>query len=228
MTPITVHHLDNSRSHRVLWLLEEMGLPYAIELYRRDKKTMLAPPELKRLHPLGKAPIVTDGELVLAESGFIVETLSERYAAQSAIPLVPPAGSPDFYRHRYWMHYAEGSAMPPLLLKLVSNRIANAPVPFFVRPLVKAISKKLDKGFIDGQLALHFDHIEHALTERHFFGGASLSGADIMMSFPVEAGAGRVGVTASRPHIARWLETIRARPAYQRALEKGGPLTLGF
>jgi glutathione S-transferase len=221
---ITVHHLDNSRSHRVLWLLEELGVPYEIKLYKRNKKTMLAPPELKLVHPLGKAPVVTDGDLVLAESGNIIETLIERYGPH----LAPSRDSADFARFRYWLHYAEGSAMPPLLLKLVSSKIATAPVPFFIKPIVKTIAKKLDKDFVDPQLDLHFDHIDQALSQSAFFAGEQLSGADIMMSFPVEAAAGRVNATAGRPNLARWFAAIKSRPAYQRATEKGGPLTLGF
>jgi glutathione S-transferase len=221
---ITVHHLDNSRSHRVLWLLEELDVPYEIVFYKRDPKTMLAPRELRAIHPLGKSPVVTDGDLVLAESAHIIETLIERHGPH----LMPDRSSPDFIRYRYWLHYAEGSAMPPLLLKLVSNRIANAPVPFFIKPIVKTIAKKLDKDFVDPQLKLHFDHIEHALSERPFFAGDKLTGADIMMSFPAEAAAGRIEAASGRPHLARWLAAIKQRPAYLRALEKGGPLTLGF
>lgn len=220
---LTLHHLDNSRSHRILWLLEELGVDFRIAEYKRDKKSMLAPPELRAIHPLGKSPVVTDGDRVLAESGFIVETLIERYGPG----LAPPRGTPDHDRYRYWMHYAEGSAMPPLLLKLVSHRIATAPVPFFVRPIVKTIAKTLDKQFIDAQLALHFDHMEAALAASPYFAGEAFTGADIMLSFPVESGAGRIGATRTRPRLAQWLATVKARPAYQRAVEKGGALSLG-
>lgn len=218
---LTLHHLENSRSHRILWLLEELGVPYELAQYRRDKRTMLAPPELKAIYPLGKSPIVTDGDTVLAESGHIVETLIERYGPH----LAPPRDTAAFLQYRYWLHYAEGSAMPPLLLKLISGKIATAPVPFFVRPIVKTIAKKLDTGFIDAQLKLHFDHIESHLAGRDFFAGDALSGADIMMFYPVEAGAGRVGALETRKNLARWLAAMRARPALVRALAKGGPLS---
>lgn len=221
---LTLHHLENSRSHRIIWLLEELGVDYRIVEYKRDKKTMLAPPELKKIHPLGKSPVITDGDTTLAESGFIVETLIERHGPQ----LAPPPGSPAHLRYRYWMHYAEGSAMPPLLLKLVSHKIATAPVPFFVRPIVKTIARTLDKQFIDAQLTTHFDHMEHELGANPFFAGDQFTGADIMMSFPVEGGSGRIGALTTRPNLARWLAAMKARPAYQKALEKGGPLSLGL
>lgn len=225
---LTLHHLENSRSHRILWLFEELGLEYRIVEYKRHPKTMLAPPELKAIHPLGKSPIVVDdttaGQPALAESGFIVETLIERHGPH----LAPKKDDPDHLRYRYWMHYAEGSAMPPLLLKLVTHKIATAPVPFFIRPIVKKISATVDAQFVDNQLAVHFDHMETTLAAQPHFAGAEFSGADIMMSFPIEGGAGRIGATATRPHLSRWLAAMKARPAYQRALEKGGPLSLGF
>ena len=135
-TPLIVHHLNNSRSQRILWLLEELGLPYEIVKYQRDPQTMLAPPELRRVHPLGKSPVVTVDGLTLAESGAIIETLVERYGD---VRLAPPPGSPEAVRYRYWLHYAEGSAMPPLLLKLIFDRIGSAKMPFFAKPVAKGI-----------------------------------------------------------------------------------------
>jgi glutathione S-transferase len=217
---ITVHHLNNSRSQRVLWLLEELGLDYEVKRYERDAETMLAPASLKAVHPLGKSPIVTDGDHVVAESGAIVEYLVERHGGGR---LIPPAGSDDRLRYTYWMHYAEGSAMPPLLLKLVFDRIADAPMPFFIRPIARAIVAKAMSAFIGPQIQLHFDYIESELGKSTWFAGEEMTAADILMSFPLEAAAMRAGLDRSRPRLHAWLERIHARPAYRRALEKGGP-----
>ena len=221
---LTVHHLNNSRSQRILWLLEELGLPYEIVRYQRDAKTMLAPPELRRVHPLGKSPVVTtDDGLTLAESGAIIETVVERYGQGQ---LAPAAGTPDALRYRYWLHYAEGSAMPPMLLKLVFDKIENTPMPFFVKPIAKAISGKAKSGFITPQITTHLDFMEAELGKSTWFAGDEFTGADIQMSFPVEAAQARGGLNASRPKLMAYLERIHARPAYQRALERGGPFTL--
>ena len=221
---LTVHHLNNSRSQRILWLLEELALPYEIVRYQRDAKTMLAPPELRRVHPLGKSPVVTsDDGLTLAESGAIIETVVERYGQGQ---LAPVAGTPEALRYRYWLHYAEGSAMPPLLLKLVFDKIENTPMPFFVKPIAKAISGKAKSGFITPQITTHLDFMEAELGKSLWFAGDTFTGADIQMSFPVEAAQSRGGLNASRPKLMAYLERIHARPAYQRALERGGPLTL--
>ena len=221
---LTVHHLNNSRSQRILWLLEELALPYEIVRYQRDAKTMLAPPELRRVHPLGKSPVVTsDDGLTLAESGAIIETVVERYGQGQ---LAPAAGTPDALRYRYWLHYAEGSAMPPLLLKLVFDKIENTPMPFFVKPIAKAISGKAKSGFITPQITTHLDFMEAELGKSLWFAGDTFTGADIQMSFPVEAAQSRGGLNASRPKLMAYLERIHARPAYQRALERGGPFTL--
>ena len=225
MTPptITVHHLHNSRAQRTLWLLEEPGQPYDVVHYQRDPQTLLAPPALKAVHPLGKSPVVqVDGE-VLAESGAIIETLVERYGDGR---LAPPPGSPEAVRYRYWLHYAEGSAMPPLLLKLVFDKIENTPMPFFVKPIAKAISGKAKSGFITPQITTHLDFMEAELGKSLWFAGDTFTGADIQMSFPVEAAQSRGGLNASRPKLMAYLERIHARPAYQRALERGGPFTL--
>jgi glutathione S-transferase len=219
---ITVHHLNNSRSQRVLWLLEESGVPYRIERYQRDPKTMLAPPALRAVHPLGKSPVITDGELTLAESGAILEYLVERYAPH----LAPPAGTPQALRYRYWMHYAEGSAMPPLLLKLVFDRIERARMPLFVRPVARAIAARAKSSFIEPQIKLHLDYMEAELGHSPWFAGEQFSAADIQMSFPLEAAAARGGLDARYPRLTAFLERIHARDAYRRALEQGGPFAL--
>jgi glutathione S-transferase len=222
---LTVHHLENSRSQRILWLLEELEVPYEIVHYKRNPETMLAPPELKKIHPLGKSPVVTDGQgLVLAESGAIIETLVERHGLGR---LAPSAGTPDAVRYRYWLHYAEGSLMPPLLLKLVFDKVEKAPMPFFVRPIAKAIAGKVKSSFVAPQLKTHLDFLEGELAKGPWFAGETFTGADIQMSFPLEAAASRGGLDASRPRLIDWLARIHARPAYKRALERGGPFKIG-
>jgi glutathione S-transferase len=214
---ITVHHLNNSRSQRVLWLLEELGLQYEVKRYERDPKTLLAPPELRKIHPLGKSPIVEDDGRIYAESGAVLEHFVEKHGR-----LAPPPGTPQRDRYRYWMHYAEGSAMPPLLLKLVFDRVEKAPAPFFVKPVMKAIARRTKQGFIEPQLKLHLDFIEGELAKDEWFAGSELTAADIQMSFPLEAAAARGGLDRSRPRTMAFLERIHARPAYKRALERGG------
>jgi glutathione S-transferase len=220
---IVVHHLNNSRSQRVLWLLEELGLEYEVRRYERDPKTMLAPPSLRAIHPLGKSPVITDGELTLAESGAILEYLVERYGGGR---FVPAAGTPERLRYRYWMHYAEGSAMPPLLLKLIFTQLPKAPMPGLVRLLVRRIADGVQKTFVDPQLKLHFDYLEGALAKSPWFAGEEFTAADVQMSFPVEAAASRGGLDASRPKLMAFLERIHARPAYERAIERGGKYEL--
>lgn len=221
---IVVHHLNNSRSQRVLWLLEELGLAYEVKHYQRDPATMLAPSELRAVHPLGKSPVVTDGGLTLAESGAILEYLADRYGAGR---LIPGHGTPERLRCNYWLHYAEGSAMPPLLLKLVFQRVESAPMPFFVRPIARGITRKVQRQFVDPQLALHLDYLESELGKAEWFGGDAFSVADVTMSFPLQAAAARAGLDAGRPRLWSFLQRIRARPAYQRALGRGGAYTLG-
>jgi glutathione S-transferase len=220
---IVVHHLNNSRSQRVLWLLEELGLDYRIERYQRDPQTMLAPPALRKVHPLGKSPVITDGDTTVAESGAIVEYLVDRHGGGR---LKPPMGTPEQLRYTYWLHYAEGSAMPPLLLTLIFNRIETAPAPFFVKPIARAIAGKAKRTFIEPQLRTHLDFMEAELAKSDWFAGAEFTAADVQMSFPLEAAAARGGLDASRPRLMAWLARIHARPAYQRALEKGGPFEL--
>ena len=218
---ITVHHLNNSRSQRVLWLLEELGLPYEIQKYQRNPQTMLAPAELLKVHPLGKSPVITDGELTIAESGAIIEYLVERYGAGR---LVPPLGSAERLRYTYWMHFAEGSAMSPLLLKLIFDRIGSgAGMPFFVKPVARAIAGKVKSIMVEPNLKRQLDYAEAELGKTAWFAGPEFTAADIQMSFPVEASAQRAGLDASRPKLMAFLARIHARPAYKRALERGGP-----
>ncbi|AWI91202.1 glutathione S-transferase [Methylobacterium sp. DM1] len=213
---ITVHHLENSRSQRVLWLLEELGLDYAVKRYTRDPATMLAPRELRAVHPLGKSPLIEIDGRVVAETGAIVECLTAR--ADGA--LTPAPGTPERDRYTYFLHYAEGSAMPPLLLKLVFSRLAPGS-PALLRPLVRAIAAKVTGGFVDPELRRHAAYWETELAERPYFCGAAFTAADIMMSFPLEAFAARG--TGAGPRVTEWLARIHARPAYGRALERGGP-----
>ncbi len=220
---IRVHHLNNSRSQRVLWLLEELGVPYEVKRYERNAASMLAPPALRAVHPLGKSPVITDDGETLAESGAIVEYLVERYGAGR---LVPPAGTPERRRYTYWLHYAEGSAMPPLLMRLVLTRLKSGKMPFFARPIARAIADRALSGFIEPQIKLHLDYMEAELGKSAWFAGPEFTAADIQMSFPLEAAAARGGLDASRPRLMAFLERIHARPAYQRALERGGAYEL--
>lgn len=216
---ITLHHLNNSRSQRVLWLLEELAVPYAVQQYQRDPKTMLAPPALKAVHPLGKSPILTDGDLVIAETGAIFEYLLARHEGH---PMVPPPGTPDSFRLTYWLHYAEGSAMPPLLLKLLFSRIPKQ-APWFLAPVAALIAQGVLRGFVDPQLRLHSQYWEDQLGPEGWFVGGSFSAADIMMSFPVEASKARGVIDPDKPKLLAYLKAIHARPAYTQALERGGP-----
>lgn len=220
---LTLHHLNNSRSQRVLWLMEELEVPYEIVRYQRDPMTMLAPKELRKIHPLGKSPIITDDGKTLAESGAILEYIVDRYGNGR---LAPPRDSAERLRYTYWMHYAEGSAMPPLLLKLVIGRLSKPPVPALIRPITGAVAGRMNKVFIDPQLKLHFDFMEGELEKNAWFVGAEFSAADIQMSFPVEAGEARGMVSNSRPRLVDFLKRIHARPAYQRALDRGGAYQL--
>ncbi|MET3230832.1 UNVERIFIED_ORG: glutathione S-transferase [Burkholderia sp. 1263] len=216
---LTVHHLNNSRSQRVLWLLEELGAPYEIKRYQRDPKTMLAPPELRAVHPLGKSPVMTDDGQTLAESGAIIEYLIDKYGQGR---FAPAMGTPERPRYTYWLHYAEGSAMPPLLLKLIALRIAGAPMPFFAKPIARKIAATLQSSFIDPQLKLHLGYIDKELSATGWFVGNDFTAADVQMSFPLEAATARGGMENQLPAIADFLKRIHARPAYQRALERGG------
>jgi glutathione S-transferase len=220
---IVVHHLNNSRSQRVLWLLEELGMPYEVERYERNAQTMLAPPALRAVHPLGKSPVINDDGTIVAESGAIIEYLVGRYDQGR---LAPPVATRERLRYTYWLHYAEGSAMPPLLLSLIFSRVRSAPAPFFVRPIVRAIADKVMSTFVSPQIALHLDFIEGELGRYAWFTGDDFTAADIQMSFPLEAAAARGHVDAKRPKIGGFLKRIHARPAYRRAIEQGGPFEL--
>jgi glutathione S-transferase len=219
---INVHHLNNSRSQRILWLLEELALPYEVIRYERDPKTMLAPAALRAVHPLGKSPVLTDGENTLAESGAIIEYLLETYGNGR---LQPAAKTPEWWRFKYWLHYAEGSAMPPLLLSLIFSHIPKSPMPFFVRPLVKSIANKVQSTFVKPQLKLHLDYMESELGKTLWFAGEDFTAADIQMSFVVEGAKARSALGA-RLNLNAYLGRIHARPAYQQALKKGGPYEL--
>jgi glutathione S-transferase len=217
---VVVHHLNNSRSQRVLWLLEELGVAYEVKRYERDPKTMLAPPGLLAVHPLGKSPVIVDGTVTVAESGAVIEYLIDRYGAGR---LIPPTGTPERLRYTYWLHYAEGSAMPPLLLKLVFDRLAKAPVPWPVSAVARRIAGTVQSTFIGPQLKRHLDYMEAELAAQAWFAGEQFTAADVQMSFPLEAAASRAGLNASRPHLMAFLDRIHARDAYKRALERGGP-----
>ena len=216
---LTVHHLNNSRSQRILWLLEELGVPYEIVKYERDPKTSLAPASLREIHPLGKSPVVTDDGAVLAESGAILETLVEKYGAGK---LAPEPGTPEHQRYRYYLHYAEGSLMPFLLLRLIFARVRKAPFP--VRPIAKAIANKVDGAFIGPNLARHVAFLDGELAKSPWFVGSDLTAADIQMIYPMEAITTRV--PDAPKSIQAWVDRAHARPAYQRALEKGGPYSV--
>lgn len=222
MPKIVVHHLETSRSHRVLWLLAELGLEYELVMHRRDPETIRAPAELRKLHPLGKAPVVQIDDLVLAESGAILEYFVERFEDKN---LRPAANSDALVQYRYWMHYAEGSLMPPLLVKLIFERIRVAPLPFFIKPVARLIVKRVDEAYTQRELALHFDFIEKRLSEQPWFAGDSFSAADVQMSYPIEAGIdGGRGPTRELPSTRAWLKKIMGREAYKQALERGGPV----
>jgi glutathione S-transferase len=220
---IIVHHLNNSRSQRILWLLEELAVPYEIKRYARDPQTLLAPAELRAVHPLGKSPVITDDGTTVAESGAIIEYLVARYGNGR---LIPAAGSPERLRYTYWLHFAEGSAMTPLLLKLVFARIESAPMPFFVKPVARAIAGKVQSAYIDPNIARHLDFMETELATRDWFAGEEFTACDVQMSFPIEVSRARGGLDEKHPRLMRFLERIHARPAYARAVAAGGPYTI--
>jgi glutathione S-transferase len=217
---VTVHHLNNSRSQRILWLLEELGVPYEVIRYERDPKTMLAPPALLAVHPLGKSPVITDSGVTVAESGAIVEYLMDKYGGGR---LIPPAGTPERLRYTYWLHYAEGSAMPPLLLKLIFDRVETAPMPWPFSAMARRIAGTVKSTFIAPQLKRHLDYMEAELATRPWFTGEEFTAADVQMSFPLEAARARAGLDAGRPKLLDLLTRMQARDAYKRALERGGP-----
>ena len=219
---LTVHHLNNSRSQRVLWLLEELDVPYEIVRYQR-LPDMRAPPALRAIHPLGKSPIVTDNGNTVAESGAIVEYLIDTYGQGR---LVPPPNTPARLRYSYWLHYAEGSAMPPLLLKLLFTVMPKR-APALLRPIVRKVSTQVLTALVNPQLKQHMAFWESELSKTQWFAGDEFTAADIQMSFPLEAASARAGLDVGHPKAMAFLERIHARPAYQRALEKGGPYQVG-
>lgn len=221
---ITVHHLNNSRSQRILWLLEELELEYEIKRYQRDPETMLAPVSLRQVHPLGKSPVITDGPLTLAESGAIVEYLVERYGHGQ---LIPTAGTPERLRYTYWLHYAEGSAMPLMVLKLIFNQIEQK-APFFVAPLARLITRQVKGSFIQPQITQHLDYMEAELGKSQWFAGNEFTAADIQMSFPLEAAVALSELSPGYPRLSHFLGQIQSRAAYQRALERGGAYNLAL
>lgn len=217
---IVVHHLNNSRSQRVLWLLEELQRPYEIVHHQRDAKTMLAPSALLQVHPLGKSPVLVDGGTTVAETGAIVEYLLDTHGAGR---LKPAAGTPELLRWRYWLHFAEGSAMPPLLMKLVFDKVASAPMPFFAKPVARGIAAKVLAMLVTPNIERQLAYMEAELATRDWFAGPEFSAADVMMSFPLEAAAQRAGLNSRHPRLQAWLARIHARPAYRQALQRGGP-----
>jgi glutathione S-transferase len=226
---LTVHHLDTSRSQRILWLLEELGVPYELRLYKRDPQTRLAPPELKRVHPLGKSPVITDGDTVVAESGAIIEYLVERYGNQAHVELAhlePPRGTAEHRQCRFWMHYAEGSLMNWLLIKLVFDTIPRQPMPFFVRPIARALCGKVQQNLVAPNVQTALGFMNDHLASHRWFAGEHLTMADFQMSFAVEAALVRGGNEAMWPHLTAYRQRMQARPAYQRALSKGGPVVM--
>ncbi len=213
---LVVHHLNNSRSQRVLWLLEELEVPYEIQYYKRDKVTLRAPAALRKIHPLGKSPVITDGDQVVAETGALIEYVIARFGEGR---LIPPPDTAERLRYTYWLHYAEGSAMTPLLLKLIFTLLPQKS-PFLVRPVVSAIAGQVHKTVVDPQLKLHSKYWESELEKSTWFAGEEFTAADIIMSFPLEAALKRANVTS--PRVKSFAARIHARPAYQKALEKGG------
>ena len=217
---ITVHHLENSRSHRVLWLLEELSVPYQIKRYQRED-TLLAPESLKKIHPLGKSPVITDGNRVIAESGAILAYLQQKYDSEHLFAITD---EDEQIQARYWLHYAEGSLMPLLVMKLVFGQLGKKPVPWILRPAGVALSKGIQKAWLNKQLKLHGDVIEQHLSQHRYFAGSRFSIADVQMSFPLLALQVR-GSLKEMPTTARWLESMQQRAAWQRAIEQGGAIT---
>lgn len=227
---ITVHHLETSRSQRILWLLEELGVPYELKIYQRDKATKLAPPELKKIHPLGKSPVITDGNEVIAESGAIIEYLVETYGAQATAAdlahLLPALRTPEQRQCRFWMHYAEGSLMNWMVMKLVFMKIPTQPMPFFVKPIAKALCSKVQAQLIDPNVDTAIDFMEQHLSQNTWFAGEHLTMADFQMSFAVEATLSRSSKAKTCPHLVAYQQRMQARPAYQRGIKKGGPVVM--
>jgi glutathione S-transferase len=221
---IILHHLENSRSQRILWLLEELGVDYEIKHYKRDAKTSLAPPELVQIHPLGKSPVITDGDVTVAESGAIVEYLVNTY--DDGGRLLPAEGTPERLAYTYWLHYAEGTFMPLMIISLILSRIESAPVPFFLKPITKGIAGKVRSSYLDANVKRNLEFMEATLKKSKWFCGDQMTAADIQMSFPLEAAAVRTDLKTDYPKLAACLKRMHALPAYKAALAKGGPYAL--
>lgn len=217
---LIVHHLENSRSQRVLWLLEELGVEYEMKRYGRDKQTSLAPPELKEIHPLGKAPVIVDDGVTVAESGAIIEYLVHTYDEGGR--LHPSDGTPEWRSYTYWMHYAEGTLMPLMIISLILSRIETSPMPFFVKPIAKGIAGKVRAGYLDANVKTNLEFLENTLRDSKWFCGDTFTAADVQMSFALEAAEVRTNLATEYPHLADFLQTVRARPAYKAALDRGG------
>ena len=216
---ITVHHLNNSRSQRILWLLEELGLEYKIKFYERDKKTQLAPKSLRDVHPLGKSPVITDGDITVAESGAIVEYLTQTYGGpewQFAM------GTQELRDYQYWLHYAEGTLMPFMVMKLIFDTLKTAPMPFFIRPVAKGIANEVMKAYVGPNVKSNLAFVEQHLSQNEWFVAGKLTGADIQMLFPLEAVVSK-GAAADYPHITKYVKRMQDRDAYKKGLETGGP-----
>ena len=218
---ITLHHLENSRSQRILWLLEELGVDYEIKLYKRDPKTNLAPDELKAIHPLGKSPLITDGGKVIAESAVIVNYLIRNYDKENRFSSAQDSDAAQ--QTEYWLHFAEGSLMPYLVMSLVFTKVKTAPMPFFVRPVAKGIADQVMKSFISPNVENSLRFIEDHLSKNMWFSGDEMSAADFQMRFPLEAAMTRSDIASKLPAINAWVKKVHALPAYQNALKKGGP-----
>lgn len=218
---ITLHHLENSRSQRILWLLEELGVEYEIKRYERDPKTNLAPDSLKAIHPLGKSPLITDGGKTIAESAVIINYLIRNYGKD--LGLIPEAGSKAEDQADYWLHFAEGSLMPYLVMTLVFNKIKTSPMPFFVRPIAKAIADQVLKSFVTPNVVSSMTFINDHLSRNTWFAGDSMTAADFQMIFPLEAALNRSEAAKQLPAIAKFVERVHATDTYQAALKKGGP-----
>lgn len=217
---LTLHHLNNSRSQRILWLLEELGVEYTIKHYQRDEKTSLAPKALEQVHPLGKAPVITDGEQTIAESGLIIDYLIQTYGADK---FQPAANSPQHWQAQYWLHYAEGSLMPMLLIMLMFEKVRTAPMPFFIKPIARAIADKATAAYAGPNLVKHLTYIDAHLADNTWFCGEQMTAADFQMIFPLEASLTRGATRSEYPHVAAYVDRIHAQESYQKGLKLGGP-----
>lgn len=221
MSDLVVHHLDHSRSTRILWLLEELGVSYEMKTYKRGRD-MLAPASLREVHPLGKAPVVTVGGRTYAESGAIIEAMLDRYDAEGE--LRPAAGTQALDAYRYWLHFAEGSLLSPLLVRLILDKLRSSPMPFFVKPIARGIADKVDESYTTPNLERLFAFIEDTIADAPYFAGEAFTAADIQMGYPVEVGLPRARLSGRHPATEAWLARIQERPGYRKAVEVGGQM----